>query len=103
MKEIHWSRMLVNFITVEIIYSNDDRQTWDYDCSQFINLNAVKNNMAIDFATPREDWSTVTVSAAKGSTSVTFELEDFTLRGSDFANYVIDSLGEELWQPVAVS
>lgn len=96
MKEMHWSQLEVSFITIEVTYSDTARQGWDYDCSQFPNLEAVQANMANDFLAPRPDWEILMVHASLNDNHASAELNIPIMTGEDFAEYIIENVQEML-------
>lgn len=96
MKEMHWSQIYLNFITIEVTYADTARQGWDYDCSQFPDIEAVKLNMANDFLTPRPDWDILMVHASLNDNHASAELAIPIMTGEDFAQYILDAVEEML-------
>ncbi len=96
MKEIHWSVLDVNYITLEIPYDDGCVQGWDYDCSVYVSRDAVKTNMAADFVDPRMDRQNVSVYFKKGDEyySTTIELTDEV--GDDFVDLIFSAIDEVL-------
>lgn len=96
MKELHWSKIYLNFVTIEVTYSDGARQGWDYDCSQFNDLDAVKINMANDFLAPRPDWELLMVHATRNGEYFSAELEIPYTTGAEFAQYIFDAVEDML-------
>lgn len=105
MKQAHWSLIYVNFISIDVEYTDGARQGWDYDCSKFATIQDAEKNMAADFNIVREGWVSCTVHALLNDQHYSFDMgvPEF-VDGEDFAQQVFEIIGEMLgWQPVAIS
>lgn len=88
-----WNSGLFDILSLEIIFDDGSRKTWDYDALYFSSLNQVKNNMAADFGEPLTNCKNVTIYAKVGDEfhSGTFKLPKAT--GLDFSEFVFNQLG----------
>jgi hypothetical protein len=115
MKILHWSSIYLSYATIEITYSDNARQGWDYDCSKFAAIEDMKANLTADFtdtsgfaADPhivRTDWADVSLIVTLNGETHTIDLgvPIFTT-GAAFADLIFVNIGEALaWQPVAIS
>lgn len=96
MRKMHWSEPYLNFITIEITYEDNARQTWDYDCYQYESLEALKLNMTADFAEPRLDRAITIVNFTSPLGDFTSDISGTELIGSDFTDLVFESIEGEL-------
>jgi len=115
MKILHWSSIYLSYATIEITYSDNARQGWDYDCSKFATLEDMKANLTADFTDTsgfasnphivRTDWADVSLIVVLNGETHTIDLgvPTFT-NGTDFANLIFSKIGEALaWQPAEIS
>lgn len=104
MRELHWSYILFNFITIEVSYDDGARQAWDYDCAQFATVQDLKLNMAADFVERRPTWESLMVYVTRNGESFSAEVEVGDLTGGDFVLYVFEVIEEMLeWQQAVIS
>lgn len=104
MKELHWSKIYINFITIEITYSDGARQGWDYDCSQFATIEDMKLNMTADFENPRADWASIMIHITRNGESYSGEIGVTNLTGGDFVIEVFKNIEDMFtWQPAEIS
>lgn len=90
MKQLHWSFLYANFITLEIPYDDGARQGWDYDCSQYESLETLKANMAADFAEPRMDRTTMMIHVFRNGETFAADVDLPTSTGTQFVDFVFD-------------
>lgn len=96
MNKTHWSKYYLNFIAIEITYSDLSVQTWDYDCIQYPSLEWLKTNMSEDFKDPRNDQDALSIYLLKNNVSYFKELEITGKKGDDFVDYIFENIEELL-------
>lgn len=92
MKTMHWSKLYVILISIEVPYSDGARQGWDYDCQQYASLETLKTNMAEDFADPRMDRGTMMLHVNTNDSSYSAEVDITDLIGTDFVTLVFSTI-----------
>ncbi len=105
MKILHWSAVYLSYVTIEINYSDNARQGWDYDCSKFATLEDMKLNMAADFREPRLDWTGLMLFVVRNEEthSADLAIPPYT-SGTDFMQYIFTHIEDMLtWQPAEIS
>lgn len=96
MKKMHWSKRYLKLATIEIVYQNGARQTWDYDCSQYEDIDKLKADMANDFKESKNNTSSIMLYFTRADKHHTVDLENTNVVGLDFANMVFDSIKTEI-------
>lgn len=79
--------MEYNYVTIQIDYKNGNRQTWDYDTAQYVDLDALKADMASDFASEIPNVQTMTIKYGK---STDYDMPK--VKGKSFVNFVFGKI-----------
>lgn len=96
MGKMHWSQPYLNYITLEITYNDESRQTWDYDCIQYDSLDYLKADMSADFADPDMNRTDIFIVAYRSGESLTANVELPAVKGEEFTKFVFDIIEGEL-------
>lgn len=77
----------MDYITLQIDYINGNRQTWDYEVAQYKDIDALKADMAGDFAELVPQVKTVTIKYGKN-----VQLTPINKKGDKFVDFVFGKI-----------
>lgn len=86
----HWSENFFDKITLEADLPGGRVQGWGYDCDMYRDLDALKADMANDFAKYSPRRREMTIYTTKGDKNMGISVETDKLVGEEFVNFILD-------------